>query len=398
MVVTAPTQQGAIVSTMRWSRALIASCLLTLSAAAVSAQVTPAAGFTPPDDTPSIKVGATIFTNYTYQTEPTVADADGNAINRSSFDVSRAYINLTGNISHLVAFRITPDISRETNTASSLAGSLEFRIKYAYLQTNFDDWMPKGSYARFGIQQTPYLDYTEGIYRYRFQGTMFVERTGYFASADAGVSFHTSFPSNYGDVHVGIYNGENYNKAEVNDQKAIMIRATVRPFATQAPILRGLRATIFYDGDHYLLHAERTRTIGQLTYEHPYANAGFEYLKAKDQPSALPNTVDKAGDGYSLWITPRVPRDNGSSWEGLLRYDHQTPDDRSVFAPASTAPGATTSFDAQKQNRLIAGIAYWFPHQGGVTAALLVDYDAQRFDNLTAAPVKSVAVHALINF
>jgi hypothetical protein len=382
---------------MRLTR-LAVTCVLMTIAASASAQVTPAAGYTPPDDTPSIRVGATIFTNYTYQTEPKIADTDANQVNRSSFDVARAYVNVTGNISHIVAFRITPDVSRETNTASSLSGSLEFRLKYAYLQTNFDDWMPRGSWARFGIQQTPYLDYTEGIYRYRFQGTMFVERTGYFASADAGASFHVNFPKNYGDVHVGVFNGENYNKAEVNDQKAIMVRATVRPFAEMGPLLRGVRATIFYDGDNYVVNAERTRTIAQLTFEHKYANAAFEYLSAKDQTSALANTVDKGGNGYSLWITPRLPYDNGSSWEALIRYDHQTPDDRSVFAPSATAPNASTPFDAQKQNRLIVGVAYWFPHLGGVSSALLLDYDGQKFDNLTAAPVKSVAVHALINF
>ncbi len=26
------------------------------------------------------------------------------------------------------------------------------------------------------MQQTPFIDYTEGIYRYRFQGTTFAER------------------------------------------------------------------------------------------------------------------------------------------------------------------------------------------------------------------------------
>ena len=30
-----------------------------------SAQVTPAGGYTPPDDTPAIKVGATLFADYT---------------------------------------------------------------------------------------------------------------------------------------------------------------------------------------------------------------------------------------------------------------------------------------------------------------------------------------------
>ena len=32
----------------------------------------------PPDDTPSIRVGVTIFADYTFQTEPKVTDVDGN--------------------------------------------------------------------------------------------------------------------------------------------------------------------------------------------------------------------------------------------------------------------------------------------------------------------------------
>lgn len=364
-----------------WLKTAFVTALVSTLPAFASAQVTPAAGYTPPDDTPSVRVGVTIFANYTEQTSPQITDADGNTVTKNSFDVARSYINVTGNISHIMAFRVTPDVSRETNAASSLSGSLEFRLKYAYLQTNLDDWMPRGTYARFGIQQTPYLDYTEGIYRYRFQGTMFVERTGYFASADAGASFHYNLPSNYGDIHVGVFNGENYNKAEVNDQKAVMIRATLRPFATQAPVLRGLRATVFYDGDHYIKSAVRTRAIGQVTFEHKYLNAAVEYLRAQDQTSGLPGTVKKTGNGYSLWLTPK----STIGWEALIRYDHQTPNTDAAFV-------------SQKQNRAIVGVAYWFPHQGAVSSALMLDYDGQSFKNITTAPVKSIAVHALVNF
>jgi hypothetical protein len=372
--------------------ALVVLALSSLPSIA-AAQVTPAAGYTPPDDTPKIAVGTTFFGNYTYQTSPKVTDADGNLINKNSFDVSRAYINITGNISHIVAFRITPDISRETDPTSSLSGSLELRIKYAFLQTNFDDWMTRGSYARFGIQQTPYLDYTEGIYRYRFQGTMFVERAGYFASADAGASFHYNFPSNYGDIHVGVYNGENYNKAEVNDQKAVMIRASFRPFATAAPVARGLRVTGFYDADHYVKSAPRKRGIGQVTFEHQYVNLGFEYLDAKDQTSVTKLNI--ASKGYSIWLTPKTT----VGWEGLFRYDHLTPNTAGTFAPVASAPDGVTTLNSQKQNRVIVGIAYWFPHQGGVSSALMLDYDAQRFINIASpAPVKAIALHALVNF
>jgi hypothetical protein len=362
-----------------------------------AAQVTPAAGYTPPDDTPAIKLGVTVYPNFTFQEKPEVADADGNLTHKSSFDVSRAYLNITGQLSHVVAFRVTPDVSRETNAASALAGSLEFRIKYAYLQTNLDDWTGRGSYARFGIQQTPYLDYTEGIYRYRFQGTMFVERAGYFASADAGASFHYNLPSNYGDFHVGVFNGENYNKAEVNDQKAIMIRGSVRPFATKAPLLRGLRVSLFYDGDNYLQDAERTRAIGNITFEQKYVTFGFEYLDAHDQLSAKAGIPDGHGKGYSVWATPRQSS-TGVGWEGLLRYDHLTPNDATAFAPLATAGNTTTPFESQQQNRVIVGAAYWFPHQGNVSSALMLDYDAQLFKDIVTPPTRNIGVHALINF
>jgi hypothetical protein len=354
---------------------------LSLWGAVASAQVTPAAGYTPPDDTPSIKIGAVIFGDYTYTQNPQATDTDGNLYHPSQFNIARSYLNVTGNISHIIAFRITPDVSRETNTASSLSGSLEFRIKYAYAQFNLDDWMTKGSYARFGIQQTPWLDFAEGIYRYRFQGTMFVEREGYFASADAGGSFHYQFPSNYGDVHVGVFNGENYNRAETNNQKALMVRATVRPFATQTPILRGLRASVFYDGDHYVQDAERTRLMAGLTFEHKYVNAAFEYLNTHDQTSAKPGSANVEGHGFSIWATPKSTK----GWEALLRYDHLKPN---------------ASANDTERHRTILGVSYWFPHQGSVSTALMLDYDGQTFDNFTPAPPaqKRIALHALVSF
>src|SRR6185295_7502053 len=171
----------------------------------------------------------------TYQDTPQIKDADGNTINPSQFNVTRSYINVTGNINHIVAFRITPDVVRQSGLITLVPpsvitnDSLVFRIKYAFMQFNLDDWMTRGSWARFGIQQTPFVDFDEGIYRYRFQGTTFAERVPLpttMTSSDAGVSFHYNLPSNYGDFHAGIYNGENYQRVEVNDQKAFEFRGT----------------------------------------------------------------------------------------------------------------------------------------------------------------------------
>jgi hypothetical protein len=350
-----------------------------LLAPAAYAQVTPAAGYTPPDDTPSIKVGATIFADYTYNKDPVTKDADGNDIHADGFNVSRSYINITGNISHMIAFRITPDITRETFVGPVVSGSLVFRLKYAFAQFNLDDWMTHGSWVRFGIQQTPIVDYTEQIYRYRFQGTVFYEREGFLTSSDAGVSFHYNFAKNFGDVHVGYYNGDGYSRVEANNQQAVQIRGTVRPFATATPVLRGLRITGFYDGDNYIKGDERTRAAFQTTFEHKYVNAGYDYLHTTDQPTnAVP--VLK-GDGYSFWFTPK----STVGLEGLFRYDH--------FKPS-------TVFGDRTRSRTIVGIAYWFKHQGNVSTAMMLDYDGADFDRLVPALPKQnkIALHGLVNF
>jgi opacity protein-like surface antigen len=275
-------------------------------------------------DEPTFKLGATLFADYT-DTRVT-----------SSFNVSRAYINLTGSLNERIAFRVTPDIARETAGASQ-----QFRLKYAYAQVSLDEWMTKGSFVRFGMQQTPFLDATEAVYRYRFQGTGFAEREGYLSSSDTGITMRYAFPNDKGDVHAGFYNGEGYTKAEANDEKSFQIRATLRPW-------KPLRATVFVVDDAYDQSARRQRLIGQLTYEHARFNAGVDVLSAQDR--------DVRGRGWSAFVTPRL----GKGWELLLRHDHNRPD---------------RDGDAVRK-RNITGVAYWIPNLQKATAAVLIDRDA----------------------
>lgn len=368
-----------------WSRRprlLLSTLALIALAQPLQAQVTPAAGHTPPDDTPAVRVGVTIFTDYTYTDAPTTQDADKNTIHPSAFNVSRAYVNVTGNLSHLVAFRVTPDITRETSTGPSVSGSLVFRIKYAFGQVNFDDFLTHGSWARIGAQQTPYVDFMEGIYRYRFQGTIFEEREGFLSSSDFGISAHYNFPGNYGDLHMGVYNGETYSKADPNDQKAFQIRGTLRPLPLGGS-LKGLRLTGFYDADKYVKNGPRNRLIGSLTFEHKYVNAGFDYIDAKDKTAF--NAIEVHSNGWGAWATPKLLslQESKSGLEALLRYDDLKPN---------------KTVDARR-HRLILGLSYWFPVLRGPSAALMVDMDQQKFDAALKQPTnRRYALHALFNF
>ena len=108
----APTSAPAAAASSATASGDTSSITVSASAlAAAPAQVTPAAGYTPPDDTPSIKVGATIYVDYTYTAAPKATDADGNEYHPNAFNVTRGYININGKVSHIVAFRITPDIN-----------------------------------------------------------------------------------------------------------------------------------------------------------------------------------------------------------------------------------------------------------------------------------------------
>ena len=352
--------------------------VLMMNAGSAAAQDAPANPSAVPSY-PSVKVSITLFTDYTINQKPKITDADGNTITFNAFQVTRSYINVTGNLSRRVAFRLTPDITRETGSGSSLSGSYTFRLKYAYVQWNLDEIVTAGSYARLGMQDTPWISFMDGIYRYRFQGPTFSDREGFLSSADVGASFRYAMPGNYGDVHAGIYNGETFARPELNDQKGFMVRGAVRPLPRHA-VLRGLRVAGFYDKDAYVRNADRTRVIGAVTFEHPRVHAAFEHLTGRDQNASATRPPVEAR-GWSAWVTPRF----GRGWEALLRADSLEPD--------RAAP-------EQKKRRTIAGVAYWFPLQGNLQTAVLLALEDVRYTHVVPAREneRRIAVHALINF
>jgi hypothetical protein len=342
-----------------------------------------------PSDAPSIDLGVTIFADYTVQQQPKGTDpTTGSPFTPNEFNIGRSYINVTGRIWRTVAFRITPDIARETGVGSALKGSYTFRLKYAYAQWNLDEHTTPGTYARFGMQPTPYVVFMDDIYRYRFQSTLVEEREGYLASSDAGATFHYNFPGKWGDLHGGAFNGETFRQTEVNDQKGWMVRGTVRPLANAPGALEGVRVTGFVDRDMYAKNFDRRRNMLAVTFEHQYVNAGVHYFTATDEPAAgTPQTTACTAArcnarGWSVWLTPRTT----IGWEGLVRFDQTKPD---------------TTLSGRKRTRTIAGVAYWFPHQGGVSTALLFDVDntkSEGFSASTPTTVRRIGVHALVNY
>jgi hypothetical protein len=318
---------------------------------AVAAAQTPV----PPSATPeTTRVGVTIFADYTLTDTPKVTDASGRQVTVSGFNLTRSYINVTGSITPRITFRVTPDITRNSDPTGATSGNVVFRLKYAFAQFRAGT----NTLFRFGMQPTPMIDGQESVYRYRFQGTPFVEREGGLSSSDLGLTMIKPLPSGFGEVHVGVYNGETYTKPEVNDQKAYVGRVTLRPLRNH-DLLKGLRLLGYYHYDRYAKGQSRDRASASAMFEHARFNAGVDWAQRTDQPT--PASLETTGRGMSFFVTPFF-KEKGNGPEALIRFD--------TFKPDVNITG--------RRNRLIAGLAYWFPKQGAGTAALLAHMEQVR--------------------
>jgi hypothetical protein len=130
-------------------RIVIAFSVMLVSVGAARAQTpAPAATPTAEPDYPIVRVGVLSYVQYDAELE----NRDGYNV----FDLTRGYININGQLARNVRFRVTPDIRRATSD-STLAGSLLFRVKYAFLE--LDNLKVERSWVRFGAHQTPWLDF-----------------------------------------------------------------------------------------------------------------------------------------------------------------------------------------------------------------------------------------------
>jgi hypothetical protein len=288
----------------------------------------PPAAATPAEPAyPVVRVGILSYLQYAAE----LANRDG----YNSFDVTRAYLNINGQLSRNVRFRFTPDIRRATD--GSLAGTLTVRVKYAFMQV--DNVGAPRSWVRFGQHQSPWLDFEESVNRYRVQGTMFSEREPLIpGSADFGASYFTPLPKGYGEIHGGVYNGEGFTQAEANKFKSFQGRLTVRPFPNRG-LANHLRISGFYNAGWYAADRPRRLGIVMASYEHPRIVATLERVAATEQPLTATREFERSG-----WSAFVEPRQGPTGLAGIARVDVYDPD--RLLADNSL-------------RRVIVGGAYW---------------------------------------
>lgn len=332
---------------------------LPFGMAAQVAQSPPPAPAAAPAAKPEIKVGGVVYTQFQYLLNDA---ADG----ANNFDVTRAYVNVTGAFAGGFATRVTSDIYRVAD------GSLSLRLKYAY-----GAYTPAGSPLTFKLGQihTPWIDFEEALWDYRMQGTVALDRNGYMSSSDFGAGVDGSWSGDMVTAQAGVYNGEGYSKAPGDKGKDVMARVSVRLMPTDdMSRTGGIRLSGYGQTGSPSGGGLRQRAIGMLSYRSKLLTLAGEYAVVRDRldappEPAVPDAETIAGRVVSAFGVVRVPR---SPVSVIGRVDIVDPD--------------TDSAD-DSRTRFIGGVAY----QVTPNLRVLADVDHLTYDGGAPTPAAEAA-------
>ena len=297
----------------------IALWSLSAPALAQSPEAPPAA---PTPAAPVVSFGILSFLQYAAE----LHEQDG----YNAFDVTRGYFDVHARLTDRVRARFTPDVRPTTD--ASLATNLALRLEYAYLEADVKD----GASVVFGMHETPWLTFEESTNRYRVQGPMFAEREGLIPGpSDVGASFWAR--GERAEVHVGIYNGEGYGRAEEDKYKSVQGRFSMRAFSDDTTST-SVHVSGFYSYGWYARDRPRNVAIVMGTYEQPHVVATAQYLTATDNPF-IAKDVERRGMSFF-----GEGRQGPTGWAGVGRLDLFDPD-------------RSNDFDSRR--RYIFGGAHW---------------------------------------
>jgi hypothetical protein len=323
-------------------RHILGSTLMALGVATLLAtEAQPAAA-------QDVTVGGVTYAQYLYQLKDTASRAN-------SFDLTRTYVNVIGRFKGGLLTRITPDLYRVPD------GSAVLRLKYAYVA-----YTPPNSPLtfKFGQTQTPWLDWAEGVWDYRMQGTMSPERYGYITSADLGLAVDGAWADQAVNMQVGLYNGEGYHGGVGDKRKDLMGRVSVRLLGTDDGGSRGgLRLTAYGQYGKPTGGGKRTRLIGMLSYKSKLLTLATEGTIAQDSSTATP-TPDVTGRVVSGFGVFNIPNTKAAL---VARVDVADPN-KDVTGDRQTRFIGGVSYMLHPHLRLLANLDY-LSYQGTPTPA-----------------------------
>jgi hypothetical protein len=348
-----------------------------------------------PEALKGLKIGVLAYVDYSVGASPIFmgpplytaqGKVDRNISGHTGYNqwtLQRGYLNIEKEITPWLYARYTPDLTQD-NT-----GDWKFRTKYLYSELrppNAGNVLTQMK-SEIGMGHIPWLDFEEQLNPYRCQGTMPMERAGVINSADLGVNIHGNFggrlanakevvgndhyDGRYGSWHIGVYNGTGYHAAEVNENKPVEYRFTVRPLPDYLP---GFQATYFglygkgnntsansFGAPFYNYSPDWIIHEGLLSYQHPWFILSGQMFASKGNQSGNWTTTpgipgmpigQRANSlwtrGYSVFADAKIPVKifNEYRWHIFYRTDWFNADQNEVIAKSA------------KYTKLITGMAF----------------------------------------
>jgi len=237
---------------------------------------------------PQVSVTGVVYTQYQYRDEQVPA--------KSTFDMTRAYVNVLGRFSNGITTRVTTDI------LPSAAGNNFVRLKYA-----FAAWTPTGSSLTYklGMIHTPWVDWEETLWDYRMQGTIAVDRNpiagpSTMTASDIGVGVDGHWSGEQVNAQFALVNGEGYSLGTGDFRKDFEARVSYRIQPTNDNSrVGGLRLSGYLGiGKVSGTGADRNRYLGMLSYRKNQYTVAGEYVSVKN--AAITGSIISAFGVYHL--------------------------------------------------------------------------------------------------
>lgn len=289
----------------------------------------------------------------------------------NKFRINRAYFTVEKGMFDFLDSRLTLDVYDDDD-------GVEARLKYIYVRFKFDsliksDGIVNNLNIKFGMIHTPWIDFEEHINFYRMQGTVFIERVGLTPSSDFGANLNGLIgglideeyrknvnPYNagkYGSFDFGLFNGAGYNRFELNDNKVLQGKLTIRPLPFFIPGLQLSVLGITGRGNYVdeLKNSPKWDLSSfMLSYENKYITLIGLICKGKGDFQGLMIDSNKEAIPFSgASIFGEIKLDK---FKFFTRFDYFMPDE---------------FLEKFRSNRMIIALGYDF----GKKNILLLDYD-----------------------
>ncbi len=234
------------------------------------------------------------------------------------FNVPRVHASLDGAIGPVRARFLLEGVRSAADGA--LVGvdgdSIVIRIREAYAA-----WAPlKGLEVSGGVVPTMTIAELDGTWMLRVIAPSTLESAALASPADLGGIVRYTFPSRYGWVGVGAYNGEGYNQQELNRGKNVEIAGELHPIP-HGPLLPLAVFGSYVGGSEGTDSARANRLTGGLLWQGARVRGGVSYTYAwgvgddADQTSTATDVFVKVEPIHRLLLGARLSylvRDTGA--------------------------------------------------------------------------------------